>query len=151
MRSIQDVGLGRLPVDYRQMAQDPFLRLLTEPPKFEKRERNALSRGAASTREMIVCPDCSDFTIRPDEYVQTGPSSRAYSLECVSCGWWGMGSYERPEYLDFELALEIQEEQMQKALPLTDYIRLVDWCECFVNALDVDYVSPEDFGGSNGR
>lgn len=118
-----------------------------EIPRVRRRRRIAaaarrLTGGGAGLHRCIVCgSDCVD----PIAWDADGPEHWVIQLHCGECDIWRDARATNAEANAFDLELDRQLAQMERAIARIDRDRMRDAVVAFTAALDRDLIDPADF------
>ena len=118
-------------------------------------DRDATSYGTASSRFMMVCPDCNRDAIiyRDDRFI--GQDFYKVWLGCWFCGWagedyfgWGEISEYDSAVVEIEKAMRKEANQLKAAIEegyRAEHVLLEAEVDAFAEALHKGWIEPDDF------
>jgi hypothetical protein len=101
--------------------------------------------GTQPAEDLSICPCCGTDFAYPVDWSPAGKRRWYVSLRCPQCEWRGGGNYDQEVVDRFDEALDETMQSVLDDLELLTRSNMEEQIERFVNALEADYILPEDF------
>jgi hypothetical protein len=95
--------------------------------------------------ELHMCGRCDSSLVYPVEWAEAGATHWEVALRCPNCEWSGTGVYEQELVERFDEELDRGTEAVVRDLKRLMQANMEDEIDRFVEALEQDFVLPEDF------
>lgn len=105
----------------------------------------ALRSLAASSVKLEYCPACKQPYACPVEWETSGPDHWLIQLRCGACGEWRETLATNERAKDFDLVLDRQCGQIERALRRIELDEMRAELDAFVGALEHDLIDASDF------
>lgn len=105
-------------------------------------ERTDVGSQAA---DLHVCARCESDLVYPTEWDEASTSHWEVARRCPNCEWTNTGIFEQEIVERFDEELDRGTETLVRDLKRLMHANMEDEIECFVSALELDQILPEDF------
>jgi hypothetical protein len=105
-------------------------------------------RGVRSSNRptgLHVCPSCASELVYPTDWAPAAAKSWTVQLRCPDCEWNGGGVYAQEVVDRFDEQLDLGTEELLADLNLLTRANMEEQVERFVQALDANWIVPDDF------
>jgi hypothetical protein len=96
-------------------------------------------------RELHICPGCDSGLVQPVAWSQNADDTWKLSLECPNCFRTETDDFTRKQVEKLEDKLDEGLSVMQADLMQLSQANMEYDVDCFIEALDADFILPEDF------
>ena len=105
--------------------------------------------GSHATRrgpdDLHVCGSCASELVHPVEWSEAGSRHWEVTLRCPSCEWSGTGVFDQASVERFDEELDRGTEALVRDLKRLMHANMEADIDRFVEALEQDHITPEDF------
>ena len=102
-------------------------------------------REAAEPRELHLCPSCYSDLVYPVDWSEASQTHWEVTLRCPNCEWIETDVFDQDTVERFDEELDRGTDQLVDDLKRLIYANMEEQVERFCEALNKDYVLPEDF------
>jgi hypothetical protein len=103
---------------------------------------------ASSKKAGFCCGECQSRLVYPTDSFQLDSPDWHVDLQCPECDWSGTVRCTWAELRRLDGELDRATSEIEGELKRLEALRMAEWVECFVRALDVGLIGPDDFDRS---
>jgi hypothetical protein len=109
----------------------PYTRVKAAPPEQD--------------RDLCICEVCSSELVEPVDWEAAGPERWRVALSCPNCDHWTEGVFSQECVDRFDERLDEGTAVLVSELKRLRHANMIDDVECFIAALNLGAILPEDF------